>query len=70
MKKKKENDKQYWTHLNNAGGHFGPTKHVFGFSFSLYFFLDLGRKHFGGTGEKTPKPHQFSILPFSLTKWV
>ena len=26
------------------------------------FFPNLGRKHFGEPIEKTPKPHQFSLL--------
>ena len=35
------------------------------YSSPLYFFPNLKRYNFGGTREKTPRPHQFSILPFS-----
>jgi len=32
-------------------------------NFLLFSFLsNLERKHFGGLGEKTPRPHQFSLL--------
>ena len=42
-------------------GQFGLFKWIF---FLFYFLPKLGRLQFGGLGEKTPGPHQFSF-PFS-----